>query len=80
MITIAPSYGTNPSAHRLADTHNVTEHGAEPQGPCTKHCLNAEQPEERSLGYKRYGVGAKPAPKPIMTYEELFPEEEDDHA
>ena len=76
-VEFAPTNGRHPSAHRLANVHLGVLHHQPQQLACTRYCEMAEQPEERSTGYRRYGPGAKPGPPPRMTYETLFPEEED---
>jgi hypothetical protein len=79
-VIIQPTHERHPSAHYLSDLHNRTEHGTERQVACTKHCAEAAQPEEIRAKEKLYGFGAKPLPKPIMTYDQLFPDVEDDHS
>lgn len=47
---------------------------------CTKHCQGKEQPDEHQHGVRLYGPGAvrlRDLVPLIMTYDQLFPEEED---
>lgn len=74
--TIEATRGRHPSAHKLANVHLGVVHNLPQTIQCTRSCTMVEQPEERSLGYKRYGPGAGPAATPLKTYEDLFPEED----
>lgn len=75
--TFPATNGRHPSAHRLANVHLGVVHELPQTIPCTKYCQMAEQPEERAVGYRRYGPGAHPGPPPRVTYETLFPPEEE---
>jgi hypothetical protein len=70
-----PSHGRHPSAHRLANAHLSLIHELPVTLQCDKYCQQAEQPEERASNQRRYGPGAAPLPPPLMTYDQLFPEE-----
>lgn len=74
--TIEATGGRHPSAHKLANVHLGVVHDLPQTIQCTRYCQMVEQPEERSLGHKRYGPGAG-LPGPLLkTYEDIFPEEE----
>jgi hypothetical protein len=78
-FVVAPTSGY-PTAHAQMQAHLFREHGSELTVACTKYCQEAEQPEERSLGHKRYGPGSRAGRPAMMTYDQLFPVEEDDHS
>lgn len=65
-------------AHNLAMIHYIRDHNASRDFVrCSRYCEMVEQPEERTLGKKLYGVGSEESPRVGKRgYDSLFPEED----